>query len=61
MSFIDFGTAVDLGGRTDFGFGGGSGFSLLVLSLPLQIKEGDSSVTYLAVVLKALLQLRWEV
>lgn len=24
---IDFGTAVDLGGRTDFGFGGGSGFS----------------------------------
>jgi len=27
MSFIDFGTAVDLGGRTDFGFGGGSGFS----------------------------------
>lgn len=27
MSFIDFGTAVDLGGRTDFGFGGGSGFN----------------------------------
>ena len=27
MSFIDFGTAVDLGGRTDFGVGGGSGFN----------------------------------
>jgi len=27
MSFVDFGTAVDLGGRTDFGFGGGGGFS----------------------------------
>lgn len=27
MSFVDFGTAVDLGGRTNFGFGGGGGFS----------------------------------
>lgn len=27
MSFLDFGTAVDLGSRTNFGFGGGGGFS----------------------------------
>ena len=27
MRFFDFGTAVDLGGRTDFGFGGGGSFS----------------------------------
>lgn len=27
MSFVDFGTAVDLGGRTNFGFGGGGSFS----------------------------------
>ena len=27
MDFVDFGTAVDLGGRTNFGFGGGGSFS----------------------------------